>query len=75
MATRTRKERLVPLTNDLPEDPGFPVQTCNYCAGESREVKSVVALEFQGEKVHRFYGMCGNHAEVYDVTFEWQDRK
>jgi hypothetical protein len=72
------RHRLVPLTPDLPEDPGFPVQTCNHCAGEldpkRRETKSVVALEYEG-KIHRYYGLCGNHAEVMPYTFEWQEVK
>ena len=64
------RNRLVPLTPDLPEDEGFPVQNCNHCAGEGVDRKAVIALEHEG-KIHRFYGLCGNHAEVSPYTEEW----
>lgn len=68
------RQRLVPLTPDLPEDEGFPVYNCNYCAGEGVERKSVVAMEHDG-KIHQYYGMCGHHAEVLPYTPEWREVK
>lgn len=69
------RDRLVPLRTGLPEDPDFPVFTCNHCAGEGREgVESVVALEHEG-RLHRYYGLCGNHAEVLPCTSEWTEVK
>jgi hypothetical protein len=65
------RERLVALTPDLPESDGFPLHTCNWCVGTGRdETKAVVALEHEG-KVHRFYGACGNHAEVLGQSTDW----
>lgn len=65
------RDRLIPLTSDLPETEGFPLHTCNWCAGTEREeTKAVVALEHEG-KEHRFYGLCSNHAEVLGVGTEW----
>ena len=68
------RRRLVELPDDLPEDEGFPVKTCNWCAGdpERQDTKSVVALEHEGG-IHRYYGLCGNHAEVLNVSYEWQE--
>lgn len=66
------RNRLVPLREDLPEEPGFPVQSCNYCAGEGWETRAVVAKEHQG-KIHRYYGLCGNHAEVSGLSYEWKE--
>ena len=58
------RNRLVPLTDDLPEAEGFPLKTCNYCDRDG--VHAVVAKEHDG-KDNRFYGMCGNHAEVSNL--------
>lgn len=56
------RDRLVPLTSEIPKSEGFPLHTCNWCRGNT---EAVIALEHQG-KIHRYYGMCGNHAEVLE---------
>lgn len=58
------RNRLIPLTSDLEESEGFPLHNCNWC--DDKETKAVVAKEHDG-KQHRFFGMCGNHAEVSDL--------
>lgn len=66
------KDRLVTLTDDLPETEGFPLHTCNWCVGSGREgTKAVLAVEHTG-KIHRFYGVCSNHAEILSLH---QDQK
>lgn len=66
------RDRLVPLTDDLPESEGFPLHTCNDCAETRPDTRAVVALEHDGA-IHRYYGLCGNHAEVSGVSTEWAD--
>jgi hypothetical protein len=69
-----KRERLIPLINkSVVEDPGWPLAECNRCVSEGIETKSVVAMEFQGEHVHRFYGLCLKHAK--DFSWFWQERK
>ena len=64
------RERLVPLTSELPASEGFPLQTCNW--DDDRDVPAVVALEHDGG-VHHFYGVCCNHAEVMNRSYEWTE--
>ncbi len=67
------RNRLVPLTDDLPEDEGFPLHTCNWCDDkEPNRPKAVIALEHDGGAIHRYYGLCANHAEVLDVSEAWK---
>lgn len=65
------RQRLVPLTSDLPEDEGFPLHTCNDCAETRPDTRAVVALEHEG-RIHRYYGLCGNHAEVLGLSTDWK---
>ena len=68
------KHRLVPLTMpNIEETDGFPLYECNYCDDkDGNRPKSVIAKEHLG-KIHRFFGMCGNHAEMSGLSEQWSE--
>lgn len=64
-----RRERFVPLTDDsVEETDGWPLHVCNWCI-DKREVPAVIILEHESA-VHRFFGVCGNHAELMNRKLE-----
>lgn len=68
-----KQRRIVLLEEVSPDQRDFTsVQNCFYCycPKHTRKVKAVAAVEVDiaGEKM--FFGICGNHAEVYELTEE-----
>lgn len=68
------ERRIIPLAQ-VPESAQHFVQTCFYhtCPKHHREVKAVAAVKVEGLMEGcpaLYFGICGNHAEVYPFTDE-----
>jgi len=72
-----KRRQIVPLEQVSPDQQNL-VTNCLYCScpKHPKSVKAVAAVEVEMAYSHNLYfGICGNHAEVYPLTEEEKKHK
>jgi hypothetical protein len=76
MSENVKRRRIISLEQVIPEQQHL-TRNCFYCyepKQPEKKVKAVVAVEVEvpQTKSSLYFGICGNHAEVSNLSREWR---